>query len=168
MSNNIDTSTAKSYMDFSGLGELRAQAQKDQSKALKETAQQFEGMFIQMMMKSMRDANAGFKDEDNESNARETFEGLFDKEVSVQMSKRSALGIGNFLERAVQNQSTPASTTAFLQSREKAKGMALHPKQNPMAMPSDEVKGMTLPKEPRIKSLKEFMNPFSLQNGGAK
>ena len=168
MSNSVDTSTAKSYMDFSGLGELRAQAQKDQSKALKETAQQFEGMFIQMMMKSMREANAGFKDEDNESNARETFEGLFDKEISVQMSKRGSLGIGNFLERAVQNQSTPASTTAFLQSREKAKGMALHPKADPMALPTGEPKGMALPKEPRIKTMKEFLTPFAKPTGDAK
>jgi Rod binding domain-containing protein len=168
MSNSIDTSTAKSYMDFSGLGELRAQAQKDQNKALKETAQQFEGMFIQMMMKSMREANAGFKDEDNESNARETFEGLFDKEVSVQMSKRGSLGIGDFLERAIQNNSTPASTTAFLQSREKAKGMPLHPKQDPMALPSTEVKGMALPKEPRIKTMKEFLAPFAAPAGDVK
>ena len=168
MSNSVDTSTAKSYMDFSGLGELRAQAQKDQNKALKETAQQFEGMFIQMMMKSMREANAGFKDEDYESNARETFEGLFDKEISVQMSKRGSLGIGNFLERAVQNQTTPASTTAFLQSREKAKGMALHPKQDPIALPTGEAKGLALPKEPRIKTMKEFLNPFSTPTGDAK
>jgi flagellar protein FlgJ len=169
MSNSVDTSTAKSYMDFSGLGELRAQAQKDQNKALKETAQQFEGMFIQMMMKSMREANAGFKDEDNESHARETFEGLFDKEVSVQMSKRGSLGIGNFLERAIQNnQPSPASTTAFLQSREKTKGLPLHPKQEPMALPSDEAKAIALPKEPRIKTMREFLTPFATPKGDAK
>ena len=50
MSSPIDTSTSKSYMDFSGLGELRGKAQQNQDKALKESAQQFEGMFIQMMM----------------------------------------------------------------------------------------------------------------------
>ena len=52
MSSTIDNnSTAKSYLDFSGLGELRGQAQQNQDKALKESAQQFEGLFIQMMMK---------------------------------------------------------------------------------------------------------------------
>ena len=54
MSNSVDTSTSKSYMDFSGLGELRGKAQQNQDKALKESAQQFEGLFIQMMLKSMR------------------------------------------------------------------------------------------------------------------
>jgi len=66
MSSSIDnTSTAKSYLDFSGLGELRGQAQQNQDKALKESAQQFEGLFIQMMMKSMREAS--MKDEENQT-----------------------------------------------------------------------------------------------------
>ncbi len=60
MSSPVDTSTAKSYMDFSGLGELRGKAAQNQDKALKETAQQFEGIFIQMMTKSIREANSGF------------------------------------------------------------------------------------------------------------
>ena len=93
MSSAIDnTSTAKSYLDFSGLGELRGQAQQNQDKALKESAQQFEGLFIQMMMKSMREASATMKDEENQSNGMDTFENMFDKEVSVQMAKRSEIG----------------------------------------------------------------------------
>jgi Rod binding domain-containing protein len=111
MSSPIDTSTSKSYMDFSGLGELRGKAQQNQDKALKESAQQFEGMFIQMMMKSMREANAPMKDEDNQSHAMETFEGLFDKEVSLQMSKRGALGVAAYMERAVKQQGTPQPST---------------------------------------------------------
>ena len=169
MSNPIDTSSSKSYMDFSGLGELRGKAQQNQDKALKESAQQFEGLFIQMMMKSMREANAPMKDEDNQSHAMETFEGMFDKEVSLQMSKRGALGVGNFLERAVKSQtSSPSNTTAFLQSREKAKGMTLHPAQQPMPLTSNEPKGIALEKEPRIKTMREFLSPFSTSTGGAK
>ena len=80
MSSAIDnTSTAKSYLDFSGLGELRGQAQQNQDKALKESAQQFEGLFIQMMMRSMREASATMKDEENQSNGMDTFENMFDK-----------------------------------------------------------------------------------------
>jgi len=46
MSSAIDNnSAAKSYLDFSGLGELRGKALKDQNSALKESAQQFEGLF---------------------------------------------------------------------------------------------------------------------------
>ena len=48
--------SARSYLDFSGLGELRGKAQQHDDAALKETAQHFEALFIQMMLKSMRDA----------------------------------------------------------------------------------------------------------------
>jgi Rod binding domain-containing protein len=166
MSSPVDTSTSKSYMDFSGLGELRGKAQQNQDKALKETAQQFEGMFIQMMMKSMREANAPMKDEDNQSHAMETFEGMFDKEVSLQMSKRGALGVGDFMERAVRQRGLPPpSTEAMLQAR--GKPIPLHPKQEPLHLPTaaELNKGIALEKPMRIKTMQEFMKPFS---GGAK
>jgi peptidoglycan hydrolase FlgJ len=167
MSSPVDTATSKSYMDFSGLGELRGKAQQDQSKALKESAQQFEGLFIQMMMKSMREANAPMKDEENQSQAMETFEGMFDKEVSLQMSKRGAMGVGAFLERAVkQQQGSPLpSTEALLKAR--GKGIPLNPKQEPVALPTaaDLAKGILMEKPARIKSLQEFKMPFS---GGTK
>ena len=46
----------KSSYDFAGLGELKARAASDRSDdaAIKKAAQQFEAMFLQMMMKSMR------------------------------------------------------------------------------------------------------------------
>jgi len=166
MSSPIDTSTSKSYMDFSGLGELRGQAQQDQGKALKESAQQFEGLFIQMMMKSMRDASAPMKDEDNQSQAMETFEGMFDKEVSLQMSKRGAMGVGAFMERAVNQQILPLpSTEALLKAR--GKNIPLNSKQEAMHLPTaaELSKGFALEKPMRIKSLQEFKMPFS---GGFK
>ena len=166
MSNSVNTSSSGSYMDFAGLGELRGKAQQNQDKALKESAQQFEGLFIQMMMKSMREANAPMKDEDNHSQAMETFEGMFDKEVSLQMSKRGSMGVGAFMERAVKQQGTPQpSTEALLKAR--GKGMPLNPKQEPVALPTaaDLAKGIFMDKPARIKSLQEFKMPFS---GGVK
>jgi Rod binding domain-containing protein len=167
MSSPVDTSTSKSYMDFSGLGELRGKAQQNQDKALKESAQQFEGLFIQMMLKSMREANAPMRDEDNQSQAMDTFEGMFDKEVSLQMSKRGAMGVGAFMERAVKQQGAPQLSAAdMLKAREKA-GIPLNPKQEPMALPTaaDLAKGILMEKPARIKSLQEFKMPFS---GGVK
>jgi Rod binding domain-containing protein len=166
MSSPVDTSTPRSYTDFTGLGELRGKAQKDQNSALRESAQQFEGLFIQMMLKSMREANEPMKDEDNKSHAVETFEGMFDKEVSLQMSKRGALGVADFMERAVKQQQAPApSTDALLKSR--GKGIALNPKQQPIPLPTatDLNKGFALEKALPLKSLQEFKAPFS---GGRK
>jgi len=166
MSSPVDTSAARSYTDFSGLGELRGKAQKDQNSALKESAQQFEGLFIQMMLKSMREANEPMKDEDNKSHALETFEGMFDKEVSLQMSKRGALGVADFMERAVKQQQAPApSTDALLKSR--GNGIALNPKQQPIPLPTaaDLSKGFALEKALPLKSLNEFKSPLT---GGRK
>ena len=166
MNSPVDTSTAKSYMDFSALGELRGKAQQNQDKALKESAQQFEGLFIQMMMKSMREANAPMKDEDNQSHAMETFEGMFDKEISLQMAKRGAMGVGAYMERAVRQQGLPqTSTQALLQARGQA--MPLNPKQEPMSLPTaaDMARGIPMEKPAPLKSLQEFKAPFS---GGVK
>ncbi len=156
----------RSYTDFTGLGELRGKAQQDQNSALKESAQQFEGLFIQMMLKSMREANEPMKDEENKSHALETFEGMFDKEVPLQMSKRGALGVADFMERAVKQQQAPApSTDALLKAR--GKGIALNPPQQPMALPTaaELSKGFALEKSLPLKSLQEFKAPFS---GGRK
>ncbi len=166
MSSSVDTSTPRSYTDFTGLGELRGKAQKDQNSALKESAQQFEGLFIQMMLKSMREANEPMKDEENKSHAMETFEGMFDKEVSLQMSKRGALGVADFMERAVKQQQAPApSTDALLKAR--GKGIPLNPKQQPIPLPTaaELSKGFALEKALPLKSLQEFKAPFS---GGRK
>ena len=47
---------ARSSLDFAQLGELKGRAQRREDSALRETAQQFEAMFLQMMLKTMREA----------------------------------------------------------------------------------------------------------------
>jgi flagellar protein FlgJ len=156
MSSPVDTSTAKSYMDFSGLGELRGKAAQNQDKALKETAQQFEGMFIQMMMKSMREANSGFKDEENESSARETFEGMFDKEVSLQMAKRGAMGVADFMERAVKAKMPKQPSTADMLKAREQQGMTLNPPAQAMPLVPAPKKAFEFEK-PTLKPLNNSM-----------
>ncbi len=104
-------------LDFEGLGKLRAQARQDGNAAVRETAQQFEALFIQMMMKSMREAVP--KDEDNaSSNAEQTFESMFDREVAHGMAKRNSLGLADMLVRDHERRSQMVSTADVLQSRQ--------------------------------------------------
>ena len=49
--NPTTSSTTRSYLDFDGLGQLKGQARQDAKSALRETAQQFEALFLQMTMK---------------------------------------------------------------------------------------------------------------------
>lgn len=86
-----------SYNDFAGLQGLKSRAREDgQSEAaLRAAAQQFESMFLQEMMRTMRQAT--IKGDLMESHALETFEGMFDKEVAMQMAKRGGMGMADML-----------------------------------------------------------------------
>jgi flagellar protein FlgJ len=164
MSNSIDnTSTAKSYLDFSGLGELRGQAQQNQDKALKESAQQFEGLFIQMMMKSMREAS--MKDEENQSSGMDTFENMFDKEISVQMAKRGAMGVADFMAKAVKQQIATPSAADVLSARQQ-QSMPLHPELT--ALPLQRNMGKSIPLTvDKLKPLSMEPKTFKINGGGS-
>jgi flagellar protein FlgJ len=86
-----------SYHDFAGLQGLKGRAREDgQSEtALRAAAQQFESMFLQEIMRTMRQAT--IKGDLLESHALETFEGMFDKEVAMQMAKRGGMGLADML-----------------------------------------------------------------------
>ena len=166
MSNSIDNnSTAKSYLDFSGLGELRGQAHQNQEKALKESAQQFEGLFIQMMMKSMRDASSTMKDEENQSSGMDTFEGMFDKEISVQMAKRNAIGVADFMAKAVQLQTKTPSAAEVLGARA-TPAMPLHPELAPLPLNRNMGKAIPLLVD-KVKPLSMEPQSFKINGGGS-
>jgi len=112
----VNNASARSYLDFQGLGELKGQAARDGKAALRETAQQFEAMFLQMMMKSMRESIE--KSDLLESNHTDTWEGMFDREVSVAMAKRNSLGLADMLVQAQERQMGSISTAEALQARE--------------------------------------------------
>ena len=164
MSSSIDNnSTAKSYLDFAGLGELRGQAQQNQDKALKESAQQFEGLFIQMMMKSMREAS--MKDEENQSSGMDTFENMFDKEISVQMAKRGAMGVADFMAKAVKQQIATPSAAEVLNARQ-TQGMPLRPDLTPMPLQRNMGKSIPLTVD-KIKPLSMEPKSFKINGGGS-
>lgn len=132
----ISNATARSYLDFEGLGELRAQAARDGKGALRETAQQFEAMFLQMMMKSMRESIE--KSDLTSSPHADTFESMFDREVSVAMARRNAVGLADMLVQAQTRQMASVTTAAeALAAREAGaapKALPLHAPQPAMSL----------------------------------
>ena len=86
----------RSALDFKGYGELKAQANRNEKMATKEVAKQFEAMFVQMMLKSMRAAVP--RNEENRSKTMETFEQMYDREIAVAMSRRGGLGLAEMIE----------------------------------------------------------------------
>ena len=99
----INTDTAQIYTDLSGVQQLKAQSKTDKAAALKNIAHQFEAMMVQMMMKSMRDANAAFADGDITSSSDEKFyQDMFDNQLSLSLSKGRGFGIAEALTRQLQ------------------------------------------------------------------
>ncbi|MCW8901288.1 MAG: flagellar assembly peptidoglycan hydrolase FlgJ [Gammaproteobacteria bacterium] len=91
------TTATPTYTDFSGLNEMRANARVDPQASLKQVAKQFEGIFIQMMLKSMRDASMG--DEIFDSDQSKLYRDMFDKQVALDMANNKGIGIADSLVR---------------------------------------------------------------------
>lgn len=102
------TMTTPSYTDFAGLSEMRAQSRVDPQASLKQVAKQFEGIFIQMMLKSMRDASMG--DEIFDSDQSKLYRDMFDKQVALDMANSKGIGIADALVRQL-GKHVPGSET---------------------------------------------------------
>jgi len=149
---NPSTTGAKSYSDFGALGELRGKAQRNDKGALRESAEQFEGLFIQMMLKSMRDASNVMKTDMFKSNAMETFEGMYDKELSMSMAKRNALGFADVVVRQLSQTQASPSTADLLAQRQNvnslvAPAMPLHKPVLPMSLQQPAQAAMPLERQ---------------------
>ena len=85
------------YTDFQGLSELRSRVRANSEDTLREVAGQFEALFIQMMLKSMRDAGLGEGLLDSEHT--KTYQTMFDKQISIDLSKGKGLGLAEMMVR---------------------------------------------------------------------
>ncbi|KGK41512.1 hypothetical protein LH51_14450 [Nitrincola sp. A-D6] len=98
------------YTELNQLNDLRRQAKTDEQGALKEVAQQFEQIFMNMMLKSMRDANAAFG-EDNPFNSNNTrfFQDMYDQQMTLDLAQKSTLGLADVMVRQLsQHANIPA------------------------------------------------------------
>ena len=111
MANDATTPVTSSYLDFAGLARLRGEAQRKTDTGTHEAAQQFEAMFVQMMLKSMRDAT--FKGGMLDSQTMDTYMGMHDRELSLQIARNGSMGIASMLEKQFsQTQTTAADVLA--------------------------------------------------------
>lgn len=95
---NAAAQTLSTWTDLSGFNALRHQAQTDSSAALPAVARQFESMFTEMLLKSMREANFG--DPLFESQAGDAWQDMYDQQLSLNLSQHGkGLGIAELLVR---------------------------------------------------------------------
>lgn len=91
--------SAAVYTDFQGLTALKAEAREQSPEALKAVAKQFEALFLQMMLKSMRAASEGDPLFDGEH--AELYRDMYDKQLSLDMAERG-IGLADVLVRQLQ------------------------------------------------------------------
>ena len=102
----VDTSAATTYTDVNGLAALKQNPTSPQ--AINAVAQQVEALFLQMMLKSMRDATAA---EDPDSNEMGMYQDMFDKQVALSISQHTDLGIGKLLKRQLTERAAAAGAS---------------------------------------------------------
>ncbi|GGA90394.1 peptidoglycan hydrolase FlgJ [Neiella marina] len=111
-SNNAQTfGQASNYNDLASLDKLRSAAQKDEKSALREVAQQFESIFMQMVLKGMRQANAAFESDLTNSNYTNFYRDMADQQMSLNMAQQGALGLADVMVQQLSPEGnfTPAS-----------------------------------------------------------
>jgi flagellar protein FlgJ len=102
---NLGMASPQSALDFAGLGALRSKAQQHSDKALQETATQFEAMFIQEMLKSMRATVE--KSDLLGSDVEDQFTQMYDRELSMALAKRNTMGVADMIVKAVKRNNAP-------------------------------------------------------------
>jgi len=91
-------------LDTQGLGDLKRSAKAGSSDATRGAAQQFEALFINQMMKSMRDATPQDGLTDNQQT--KMFTSMLDQQLSQNMSKRG-MGLADVLVRQLSPRARP-------------------------------------------------------------
>ncbi len=88
------------FNDVHGLNNIKANP--DKAAALREASGQFEALFLQSVLKHMRQASDALADEDGalfNSRQQKFYRSMFDSQLAVEMSQRQSLGIADMLVR---------------------------------------------------------------------
>ena len=94
----------KSHLDFAGLSDLKVRAKQDQAGSAQEVGRQFEAMFVNMVFKSVREANVPMKSDLMSSASLDTFEQMYHQELSQVMAQKGLFGLGDWLAEQVNGQ----------------------------------------------------------------
>lgn len=93
------------YTDLSGLNAITQLGRENTPEAMRQVAQQFESVFLGIMLKAMRDSNAVFAEGNYlQSNEMEFHQQNFDNQLSLHMSEGRGLGLADVLYEQMMSQ----------------------------------------------------------------
>ena len=123
-------SNSISYTDLNAMAQLKAGSKADSAENLQQVASQFESLFLNVMVKSMRDANQAFA-EGNPLNTPQTrfYQDMYDSQLSVHLAEKQGMGLADVMLRQLSPQkaapAVPASNAATEVSGERPDHSAL-------------------------------------------
>jgi flagellar protein FlgJ len=124
MVGKIQNTPNRAAFDVRGSQDLRSQFQKDPQEGIKAAAQQFETLFLQMVMKSMRDATP--QDGLMNSDQSRFYTGLLDQQVAQDMATSGkGVGFAKLIEQQLGRSMGQAVTAADLSAPANAAANAL-------------------------------------------
>lgn len=96
MVSRVDTQSV--YTDLSGLNAITQLGRENTPEAMRQVAQQFESVFLGIVLKAMRDSNAVFSEGNYlQSNEMEFHQQNFDNQLTLHMSEGQGLGLADVL-----------------------------------------------------------------------
>lgn len=107
------TSNSMNYTDLSAMSQLKTGSNANSPENLRRVAEQFESLFMNMMVKSMRQANEVFA-EGNPLNTQQTkfYQDMYDNQMSVHLAEKQGVGLADVLMRQLSPKGAVAAPVA--------------------------------------------------------
>lgn len=112
----LNVHNADVYTDFNGLAKLKTEAKNNSPEAIKEVAKQFESVFLNMVLKSMRQAKLSDGLLDNDQS--EFYQDMYDQQLAIHLSGESGVGLAELIARQLspkgQDEEEPMAVEDYL------------------------------------------------------
>jgi len=126
---------ASVYSNLGGLASLKNDARTQSPETVRKVAQQFESIFAKMVLSSMRQASASVGDSLFGSDQQKFYQGMFDDQLSVELTKGKGLGLADMLVRQLSQAGLvkPDAANAASAATDAAGKTAAAPEKSPAA-----------------------------------
>jgi flagellar protein FlgJ len=164
---------SRSVHDLGSLDTLRAAAKSGDQGALEEAAKQFEAIFVQMLLKSMRKAQDSMADKDSPFNSEQVkfYRDMHDQQLATDLSTNGSIGLADVIvqQMSLNNGVMPASAVrndanlSMLNQNAKLRAAFLGKQMNDLApsnkdaIKSDQLNVQAPTKKAAFDSPKEFI-----------
>ncbi|REH36747.1 flagellar protein FlgJ [Paraperlucidibaca baekdonensis] len=114
----MTSSIGSNYHGFSDLAALKKEAAESPREAIMPVARQFESVFLNMMLKSMRETVGEGGLFDNES--MKTYQGMFDNQLALSLSQQGGIGLAESIAKQLAPEGSALQSSLHSQSAQAA------------------------------------------------